>query len=255
MRDALADGYDDDRLAPDMKRREPPRRELRARDLDFDDAPRQSARSVSGARAKPLRKKSNPALWRRVLGAFAARPAASLFIIVFGSAVMGILVNALALQKERHPAPLFSPAVNADKDREGTLKDLPRQAAIPVPAPRPAPAAAAALPEAASPRAEKPAIVTGSADARIEYKAKDPIAQFLKTGLSAPTPAPAAEPKSNVAAAQRSLVKLGYVLRADGVAGVSTKLAIESFERERHLPVKGELSARIMREIAAAAWE
>ena len=54
-------------------------------------------------------------------------------------------------------------------------------------------------------------------------------------------------------AAQRALVKLGYVLKADGVAGPTTRQAVEIFERERKWPVKGELTPKVMKEIMAAA--
>ena len=57
-----------------------------------------------------------------------------------------------------------------------------------------------------------------------------------------------------VAKAQRALVKLGYgPLKADGLMGASTRAAIEKFERDRKLPVKGEPSTRTFRELATRA--
>ena len=61
--------------------------------------------------------------------------------------------------------------------------------------------------------------------------------------------APAA-PSKSVLAAQRALVKLGYVLNPDGVAGATTRQAIESYEREHGLPVRGELTPSLMRRLS-----
>ena len=242
--------------------REPSLREPSAR--DFDDAPRQSARTVGGGGGKAVRRKpAAPSLLRRALARFAKRPVKNLVAALFASAAAGILVNALALQKERHPAPIFSTA-QAEKDREA-MRQIAAAPAIPVPTPRPA--AAQVSPQGsqqAEPtlaKAEKPR-ETGAADARVEARAKDPIAQLIKTGLVAPSspavPAPAQEakapqPSAPVLAAQRALVKLGYVLKADGVAGPTTRQAVEIFERERKWPVKGELTPKVMKEILAAA--
>jgi peptidoglycan hydrolase-like protein with peptidoglycan-binding domain len=52
-----------------------------------------------------------------------------------------------------------------------------------------------------------------------------------------------------VAAAQRALVKLGFVLEADGVAGTSTRQAIERYERDRGLPARGVLSPDLVRRL------
>ena len=45
-------------------------------------------------------------------------------------------------------------------------------------------------------------------------------------------------------------MKLGFVLRPDGVFGASTRQAIEAFERDNRLPVHGELTRRIKVELA-----
>jgi peptidoglycan hydrolase-like protein with peptidoglycan-binding domain len=51
--------------------------------------------------------------------------------------------------------------------------------------------------------------------------------------------------------AQKALVRLGYVLRADGVFGVTTRQAIERYERDNKLPVRGELTPKLARELVA----
>ena len=58
-------------------------------------------------------------------------------------------------------------------------------------------------------------------------------------------------PPARVAAVQKALVKAGFVLRADGVMGASTKQALERFERDNKLPVTGDLAPRTLRELAA----
>jgi peptidoglycan hydrolase-like protein with peptidoglycan-binding domain len=66
------------------------------------------------------------------------------------------------------------------------------------------------------------------------------------------TPAPAPSPR--VLAAQKALAKLGYgPVRLDGVPGAATKQAISRFEADRKLPVTGELSSRVVKEIASVS--
>lgn len=55
---------------------------------------------------------------------------------------------------------------------------------------------------------------------------------------------------SRVAAAQRALEKLGYGVSVDGVYGAGTRAAVQRFERDRNLPVTGDLNARTLRELA-----
>jgi peptidoglycan hydrolase-like protein with peptidoglycan-binding domain len=55
-----------------------------------------------------------------------------------------------------------------------------------------------------------------------------------------------------VVAVQRALADYGYgQLKPNGVLGPDTKAAIERFERERKLPVTGQISDRLTRELAA----
>ena len=68
---------------------------------------------------------------------------------------------------------------------------------------------------------------------------------------AAGAPAPATDPAPRIVAAQKALMKLGYVVKADGIMGAGTRKAIEIFEQSRKLPVTGDLSARVMRELSA----
>lgn len=53
-----------------------------------------------------------------------------------------------------------------------------------------------------------------------------------------------------VAAVQRALTDFGYgQLKPTGVVGTDTQAAIQKFERERRLPVTGQISDRVVREL------
>ncbi len=55
-----------------------------------------------------------------------------------------------------------------------------------------------------------------------------------------------------VLAVQKALANLGYgPIRIDGRSGGATKDAIERFERDRRLPISGEVSDRMVRELNA----
>jgi peptidoglycan hydrolase-like protein with peptidoglycan-binding domain len=53
-------------------------------------------------------------------------------------------------------------------------------------------------------------------------------------------------------AAQSALVRLGYVLKADGVAGATTTQAIEMFERAHGMPASGEITPKLVKQLNAA---
>ena len=56
-----------------------------------------------------------------------------------------------------------------------------------------------------------------------------------------------------VAAVQRALTEYGYgQLKPTGTVGSDTQAAIQKFERERRMPVTGQLSDRLVHELAAA---
>jgi hypothetical protein len=55
-----------------------------------------------------------------------------------------------------------------------------------------------------------------------------------------------------VAAVQRALTEYGYAqLKPTGTIGAETQAAIQKFERDRKLPVTGQISDRVVRELAA----
>ena len=156
--------------------------------------------------------------------------------------LIGIGVNATYFQNARHPAPLFATA----PEKLAPQKPV-SVAATPLPAPRPADLAVASLPapRTAAPMPLRPPVQLTQAETPAPKR--DPIAALIKGDPQADS-APA-NPK--IAAAQRALQKVGFVVKPDGVFGAGTRQAIERFERDRGLPVTGELAGRTVRELAA----
>lgn len=79
-------------------------------------------------------------------------------------------------------------------------------------------------------------------------RTKPPPAQASRRqeGASAVAPSP------RVLAVQRALSEFGYgQIKHTGIYDESTRAAVEKFERERKLPVAGQISDRLMRELAA----
>ena len=170
------------------------------------------------------------------------------------AAVSAIIVNALFLQAGRHPAPIFGSVVVMPAPGPASASPLPR--------PRPVEAdAAVSESRIAEPRPpERPA----------EPKAADPLTNLVKATSAAPAAAsnimrppapvpvssraetPASSGPRRVAAVQRALTEYGYgQLRPTGTVGSDTQAAIQKFERERKMPVTGQVSDRLVRELAA----
>ena len=216
-----------------------------------DEAPRASrprSRARAVAVAEPARRLPRPALPRVRVPAlvvrFARNPMRSLVGFGFSALMVGIVVNALVLQKGPHPAPLF-----------GRGQPLPPVTAIPVPPPRPATLdAPAPAPEAASP-VPQPAAVPAPAARPAPIHEGDPLGALIRSSGTPPTGSIAATDE-RVAALQRTLVRLGYAPRdtkIDGVLGGTTRQAIERFEKKMNWPVTGEPSAKLARALAAQA--
>ena len=175
--------------------------------------------------------------------------AATIFGAAVGALMVAIAVNALAFQKERHPAPLFDQASHA-ADAASLPAGRPQAAALQPPRPQvaqlPEPVILPAVASAAPRQPERPHDATASLDKR----PKDPVGDLLKAGR---TPEPAIrEPSAAVAAIQRTLAKLGYGVVVDGLIGPATQGAIARFEKDHRLPVKGQLTAKLFREITSA---
>lgn len=209
----------------------------------------------------------------RATTAKAARPRRRLLTAprLLAGAICGaggfIVVNAVALQTERHPAPMFQPVARANER-------------VPLP-PQRAEAASARVPAfdtrpiaSAKPAADRQATLERAALA--EKLARD------ETAGERPRPAGAAptkeapglktqamrdalidlvrrsegdeKPQKTVLDVQRALNKAGYgPLSEDGQIGPSTRAALVRFEQDRKLPPKGELKGPVLRALASAS--
>ena len=185
--------------------------------------------------------------WLRLL---TQRPARTVMGAIATALLTSIVINALVLQKARHPAPTFMP-VQPPKARAAAHAHLVFASHAHVPAAEPSKA-----PVEANVRDSitaflkhnsigKPRVDSESAEA----KSKDAIATLInvKTAVVADSAEPSPE---TVAAAQQALVRLGFVLRADGVLGVATRQAIKLFERDHGMQVDGNLSPRLIKQLS-----
>ncbi len=188
------------------------------------------------ARSRQPGKKSGGAL--ALAGAAVLRkPGRMLAVVVFAGALCGIVANALFFQTARHPAPIFHGPVVARPAHPATP---PMPAAVPMPPQRP-------LEKAIAPQLQN-GTSTAPASVGQRESTKDQIGALLSGG---PSQSAGADATPRVAAAQKALMKLGYVVKSDGLMGAGTRKAIEMFEQSRKLPVTGELSPRVMRELSA----
>jgi hypothetical protein len=180
--------------------------------------------------------------------------------VVAFAAVSAIVANALFLQAGRHPSPMF-----------GSVVAIPPPA-NPLPRPRPMDAAARTVEPASveSRIAEpKPAESKPAEPKSAEPKSADPMTNLVvkATAASQPAPSNVARPPApipassrndpaagarRVAAVQRALTEYGYgQLKPTGIVGSDTQAAIQKFERERKIPVTGQMSDRVVRELTA----
>ncbi len=160
-------------------------------------------------------------------------------------AVCAIIINALFMQAGRHPAPMFGtvtvmPTV-ASLPTTHLSRPRPVEADIPLPEPRPAD------PRAADPMANL-VKATNSVQPTTANIPRPPMTVPVSTHVeSAPVSG-----SHRVAAVQRALTEYGYgQLKPTGVIGADTQAAIQRFERARKLPVTGQVSDRLVRELAA----
>jgi peptidoglycan hydrolase-like protein with peptidoglycan-binding domain len=269
-----------------------------AQDFD-DDEPRRRLPGFIGAGARFL------------FGAFARHPADAVGVLLIAVASMVICVNALALQRGPHPAPMIrieSPValtLASLTEKTGTVEAAAPRVATPVPtrAPDRIAAITAQPHDAERPRTQiitdiqrelaRKGFYDGNIDGIAGPKMDAAIRDFMhvanlkasgepsenllqavrassakaKPRAAAPAAAPVAPAtprpvaraaeappaqSPRVLAVQRALGDFGYgPLKRTGQMDGATKTAIEKFERERHLPVTGQVSDRLVRELAA----
>ena len=178
----------------------------------------------------PVQRSAQEALRRRIAGGVKVAHLRYYLGAALSVALIGIGVNALLLQRERHPAPLF-----------GFAPPKPA-AAAPAPAETPAPKRA----EDAAPPAQFSPIVPPARPADAAA-VSDPIADLL-----------AGETHSDAASrltqtAQTALAKLGYPVKPDGKEGAATEQALRDFEHAHGLPPATEITERLVKQLTLAA--
>jgi peptidoglycan hydrolase-like protein with peptidoglycan-binding domain len=224
------------------------------------------------------------ALLRRALG---RNPldAIGLFLLVIAAGA--ILVNALYRQPGPHPAPIFSikPRPVATDPPGGVVPALPRARpeslvqTKPDTAARPRSAIITDIQRELSRRSLYDGPVDGMLGSKTDAAIRDfeanaklkpsgePSEDLLRAIVRAPLKSEAAAPKpitrpdpiadliapsARVTAVQRALNDFGYgPVKATGQYGAETITAIQKFERDRKLPVTGQISPRLLRELAA----
>ena len=77
-----------------------------------------------------------------------------------------------------------------------------------------------------------------------------PVASADKAEKPASAGKTAAVDKQHVLYAQRALLRLGYVVRADGAWNSATRRALEKFERDAGLPAKGQITPKLLQQLA-----
>ena len=175
-------------------------------------------------------------------------------------AICAIITNALFLQAGRHPSPMF-----------GSVVTLPVQApAVAGPLPRPRPVELAVKPVEPEPVEAKPVEIKSADSRSADIRGADPMTSLVVKSAVAPVVAPSnvARPPApipavsreaaqaagarRVAAVQRALTQYGYgQLKPTGAVGADTQAAISKFEHARKLPVTGQMSERLVRELTA----
>jgi peptidoglycan hydrolase-like protein with peptidoglycan-binding domain len=223
-------------------------------------------------------------LWRAALThAFGRNPRDTIALGVVALAVGAILINALHLQPGPHPAPIFKIRPRPVAAPEASAVPLPRPAAR-ADAVSPTGRARADVVADIQRELAKRNFYDGPADGISGPKtdaairdfiqaaglklAAEPSEDLLRTLARSAAKAPARggagaarvdpiaeliEPSARrVLAIQRALAEAGYgQIKPTGSYNPETRTAIEKFERERKLPITGQISDRLVRELAA----
>jgi hypothetical protein len=227
----------------------------------------QAAPRRRGAKAAVIDVETERNLVMRVL---LHSPKDTLAGLVAVAAIAAIVANALFLQTGRHPAPMF-----------GTVINLPAPSSVPLsnPMPRPRPVGADTSPlepratefrvepkpvepkPAETKPAERAAELEKPVEATASTRSNDPMTNLVKATASPPSaavrppaPIPAQSPAARrISGVQRALSEYGYGnLKITGSMSGETQAAIQKFEREHKMQVTGQVSDRLLRELAAA---
>ena len=212
----------------------------------------------------------------RLAAAVARHPREFVGTIMATLAIFAIVTNALFMQKGPHPAPIFA------------TRPLLQRDAVPLPRPQPVQTVPAAdlaklqLIGNIQRELSRKGFYDGPADGiwgaktdtavrdfvsaaglKINPEANDGLLRAIVAFTPKPTivPAPANPPSDPIAkliapskkvmAVQRALADFGYgQIKPTGVLDPETRAAVEKFERDRRMPVTGQISDRFVRELA-----
>jgi peptidoglycan hydrolase-like protein with peptidoglycan-binding domain len=209
-------------------------------------------------------------------------------IVMAVAATLTIFVNALFLQRGPHPAPIF--AARPFLPRHSVVAPPRAHPAVPAPPPSGDESARSQAQTVSDIQRELTArgfyqgTVDGIWGAKTDAAARDfvqaahlnidpapgeGLLQAIKkssakasglTASDAAVPVPGRKdpiaaliaPSKNVLAIQHALADFGYgQIKPTGVYDEDTRAAIEKFERDRHMPVDGQISERFVRALAA----
>ena len=217
----------------------------------------------------------------RLAATAAEHPREFVAIVMSTIAIFAIVINALFLQKGPHPAPIF--ATRTLLQREAAL---PTRLPATQTGPTADPGALARVQLVVNIQREltRKGFYDGPADGiwgaktdaaarefvqaaglKINPEANEVLLRAITTSgakppIATPTPTSAAAdpiakligPSRRTMAVQRALSDFGYgQIKPTGTFDPDTRTAIEKFERDHHLPVTGQISDRVVRELAA----
>lgn len=188
-------------------------------------------------RLRPLR-----APWRSFRRRLLRKPGSTMALLLAGVAGGAIITNALALQTERHPSPMFTSLTAESAQKTATSVSVPAPPVRPQTERR---AEAGARDDRTTRAKDEP-----QRTASIPATPKEQMLAIINSGAAEkPAVDQAAGPR--ISQVQRALNKAGYgPLKADGAFGAGTRAALERFEADRKLPVRGEPQGRTLRELA-----
>ncbi len=219
----------------------------------------------------------------RFAAAISRHPREFVGIVMAMLAVCAIFINALFMQHGPHPAPIFATRPQAAPVAQAAPLALPRPRVVTPVAPATVARSQAQIVGDIQRELGRKGFYDGAADGiwgaktdtaardflqaaglKINAEASETLLHAIETstttaqGARAPAPprndpiAALIAPTKQMQAIQRALADFGYgQLRATGVYDPETKAAIEKFERDRRLPVTGQISDDLVRELSA----
>jgi hypothetical protein len=218
---------------------------------DDEEKPRRRRR---GAKAAAVEVEPERGLMMRM---FLHSPKDMVAGLLAAAAICAILTNALFLQAGRHPSPMFGSVVTLAAPQAAAVNPLPRPRPVELvtdpPAIGPVEARGADSRNADLKNADSKNAASKSPDPVGNLVTKSTSAQPTAPASSVPVPPTAQSAGARrVAAVQRALTQYGYgQLKPTGAIGADTQTAIAKFERDRKLPVTGQMSDRLVKELTA----